>query len=456
MADIQTINPSTGEVTHTFPLMSETDVEEIINHSNKAYSKWKNLSFRDRAVPMLKVADILLNNKEEYAKIMANEMGKPVTAGIAEIEKCAWVCKYYAEKAESYLRDQVIQTDYSKSFVTYQPLGVIFAIMPWNFPFWQVFRFAAPTLMAGNTAILKHAPITTTSALEIEKIMTEAGFPDDVFRSVVVDNNGASKIINHKHIAGVSLTGSQRAGREVGAEAAGALKKVILELGGSDPYLIFKDADLELAAETCAEYRMKNTGQVCIAAKRIIVEEEVYDDFLKLFKEKIASFVMGDPMDKTTNFGPMAREDLRNEVHRQVQASIEQGATLVTGGKIPDQPGFYYPATLLTDVHKGITAFDEEVFGPVACIIKVRNEAEAIQVANDTSYGLGAAVFTKDIARGELIAATMLESGACAVNTGVSSDPRLPFGGIKGSGYGRELAAEGIHSFTNIKTVTIK
>lgn len=452
---ITTINPATAEVLATYQEMPQAEAYGIIEKTQSAYLQWRRKSFAERAVLMNKLAALLRENKQRYAELIAKEMGKPLLAGMAEIEKCAWVCEHYAEHAEQYLAVRNIATQMQKSYVTYQPLGLVFAIMPWNFPFWQVFRFAAPCLMAGNGALLKHAPISTGTALAIEDLFQQAGFPHDIFRSLIVDNDVAAKVIEHPDVIAVTLTGSERAGRVVGAHAATALKKIVLELGGSDPYIILEDADLALAAEQCVKSRMNNTGQVCIAAKRIIAIDSVADELLERIKTQLATLVSGDPLQQGVTFGPMARRDLRDEVHAQVQASIAKGAKLLLGGKIPDQAGFYYPPTLLTHVTKGMPAYDEEIFGPVICLLTAKDEAEAITMANDSQYGLGAAVFTQDIARGEAIAAEQIQAGSCFVNTLVLSDPRLPFGGIKQSGYGRELSSEGIREFVNAKTVAV-
>ncbi len=383
-------------------------------------------------------------------------MGKIIAQSNAEIDKCATLCQYFAKETGSLLQAKIIKTNYESSYVTYRPLGIVFAIEPWNFPLWQVFRFAVPNLMAGNAAILKHAPISTGTALAIEAIFKEASFPDNLFKTVIVDNEVAEKIIAHPKIAGVTLTGSDHTGRIIAKNAGENLKKVVLELGGNDAYVILKDADLEQAASTCVNTRMFVSGQVCISPKRLIVEEAIWDDFQQLVLEKTKAFSFGDPMQESSKIGPLAREDLRDTVDQQVRKSIANGAKLLLGGKIPEGPGFYYPPTLLTNVKKGQAAFDEEIFGPVVALIKAKDEDDAIALANDSPYGLGAAVFTKDIKKGEEIAATKLRAGTCCVNTNVSSDQRLPFGGIKNSGFGRELAPPGIYEFLNVKTVCIK
>jgi len=452
---IETINPATGKVIKTYTEMSDIEVNNIIDSTHAAFQTWREFDIAKRSTYMHNIANILRQRKHEYASLMAQEMGKPLKQGETEIDKCALVCDHYAEKTTEYLQPRMIPTEMQKSYVTYQPLGIIFAIMPWNFPFWQVFRFAAPTLMAGNAALLKHAPISTGTALAIESLFHESGFVDNLFRTLIISNDGASKVITHEKIAAVTLTGSTQAGKIVGAEAAKVLKKSVLELGGCDPYIILEDADLELTAEECTTSRMLNSGQSCIAAKRLIVVECIQDKFLELLKEKIKKYKIGNPLDDKINCGPLARKDIRDKVHEQVQKSIQKGAELITGGEVPHQDGFYYPPTILKDIKKGMPAYDDEIFGPVIAIIIANDEAEAINIANDTSYGLGAGIFTKNIERGERIA-EKIQAGSCAINTFVASDPRLPFGGIKNSGYGRELSAEGIHSFVNIKTITIK
>lgn len=453
---IQTINPANGDVVATYEELSRDQAFAVIDACQQAFLIHRKTSMAERADKMRKMAAVLRDNKRQYATLMANEMGKPITAGEAEIEKCAWVCEHYAEHAKEYLAPRNIKTEMHKSFVTYQPRGIVFAIMPWNFPFWQVFRFVAPSLMAGNAALLKHAPISTGTGLAIEDIVRKAGFHENLFRALVIDNDVAADVIKHPDVTAVTLTGSERAGQIVGAEAAGALKKVVLELGGSDPYVILEDADLEKAAEACVVSRMSNTGQVCIAAKRIIAVDKIREPLKKIIMEKLERYQMGDPLDENTNFGPMAREDLRAEVHKQVEASIASGAKCELGGEIPQRPGNYYPPTVLTQVKRGTPAYQQEIFGPVVVFIDAKDEQEAIEIANDTPYGLGAAVFTEDLVKGERIATEQLHAGACFVNAFVGSDPRLPFGGIKNSGYGRELSAEGIREFVNTKTVAVQ
>jgi succinate-semialdehyde dehydrogenase/glutarate-semialdehyde dehydrogenase len=382
-------------------------------------------------------------------------MGKPLKQGVAEIEKCAAVCTYYADNAQSFLKKQLIETDASKSYIRFQPIGVVLAIMPWNFPFWQVFRFLAPALAAGNCGVLKHASNVPGCAVAIEDMVKAAGFPPDVFKTLLVASSEVEHIIAHKHIKAVTLTGSNAAGSKVAQKAGELIKKTVMELGGSDAYVVLADADLELAAQTCVNSRLINGGQSCIAAKRFIVVKAIEKEFTRLFLQKMQAKTMGNPLQDGIDVGPQARVDLRDELHQQVEKSIAKGAKCILGGQVPRGRGAFYPPTILTNVKKGMPAFDEEMFGPVAAIISAKDERHAIELANDSVFGLGAAVFTKDKKRGEQIAATGLEAGSCFVNSLVKSDPRLPFGGIKQSGYGRELGMFGIHEFVNIKTVFV-
>lgn len=452
---IQTINPATEEIIQIYEEMNFPFVETILNKMHSAQKNWRDFSVKKRAENLMRVAHRLKTNKADYAKIITTEMGKPILSAIAEIEKCQWVCEYYATQAENFLQDKVIQTNLTKSYITYKPLGIIFAIMPWNYPFWQVFRFAAPNLMAGNTCLLNHAPISTGTGFVIEKLFQEVCEIENIFRTIIVDHAVSKKVMENNLICGVTLTGSERAGHIVGAQSGAALKKVVLELGGNDPYIILDDANLEIAADNIVKSRINNSGQVCIAAKRIIADQNIHDALLSKILEKIKSIRMGDPLNQSNHMGPIARKDLRETVDLQVQLSIQKGATLICGGKIPNQIGFYYPPTVLTHVRPGMPAFDDEIFGPVIAMIKVENEKEAIQLANQTRFGLAGAVFTENLARGEKIARDEVNSGTCYVNGLVSSDPRLPFGGIQSSGYGRELGAEGIYAFTNIKTIGV-
>ena len=453
---LKSINPATGEIIQSYEIYSEKGVEKIINAVDKSWQQWRSTSFLHRSQAMQNLSSLLKSDKEDLARLMALEMGKVVKEGISEIEKCAWVCDYYAQNAEHFLENDQITTEASRSYVSYQPLGTILAVMPWNFPFWQVFRFLAPTLMAGNTAVLKHASNVPGCAMAIEELVREAGFPENVFRTLLIGSNQVVNVIQHKAVKGVSLTGSTPVGKSVAAIAGGILKKCVLELGGSDPYLILKDADLERAAKVCATSRLLNAGQSCIAAKRFIVVDEVYSEFLERFTHRMNQAFFGDPTDPEVTMGPLAREDLRNELHRQVVTSVKKGAEIILGGEIPNRKGAFYPPTILENINPGMPAYDEELFGPVAAVIRVKDEDEAIRVANDTEFGLGAAVFTGNLQKGEMIAETQLEAGCCFVNDFVKSDPRLPFGGTKESGFGRELSIHGIKEFMNIKTVVVR
>lgn len=450
---MKTINPASGEFIEEYDQMDDDALDAIAQDAVTAQEKWRRNSFYERSLLMQRIAELLEENKEKYAKLMAREMGKPLAQGKSEIEKCAWVCNYYADNTKDFLGEEAIKSDGSKSYVTFNALGTVLAIMPWNFPFWQLFRFGAPALMAGNAVILKHAPNVTGCALAIEDLMHEAGIPDDLFRTVIADVDQTQSLIKNPNIAAVTLTGSTRAGKAVASTAGSVLKKTVLELGGSDPYLILDDADIEKAAEICVTSRLINSGQSCVAAKRLIAVEDIYDEFIEAVFHMMNEKKVGDPFNSATDIGPMAREDLRDELHDQVQESVAKGAECILGGSVPSRKGFYYPPTILTEISKGMPAYEEELFGPVASVIKVKDTREAIDIANDSDYGLGAAVFSEDLQRAEEIAAYELEAGCCFVNSYVKSDPRLPFGGIKESGYGRELSHFGIKEFVNVKTV---
>ncbi|HKI93925.1 MAG TPA: NAD-dependent succinate-semialdehyde dehydrogenase [Gemmatimonadales bacterium] len=457
---IRTINPATGDLFEEYPSHTDREVDEIVRRAEAAFGSWRRLSFADRAQPMRRAADILRQRKQEIGELMAREMGKPVTQGIAEAEKCAWVCEYYADHAEEFLASQAVETDASTSYVAFRPLGIVLAIMPWNYPFWQVFRFAAPGLMAGNAGLLKHAPNVTGCAMAIEKIFTDAGFPAGLFSALrfTAEETGrrTAQLIANPTIRAVTLTGSVRAGKAVAAAAGAHLKKTVLELGGSDPYVVLEDADLTEAVATCVTSRLLNSGQSCIAAKRFVVVDAVRDRFVRMLVEEMGTKKMGDPFAADTDLGPQARLDLRENLHRQVTESVAEGATLLLGGKLPDGPGAFYPPTVLAEVKPGMPAYEEELFGPVAAVLSAKDTADAVRIANDTSFGLGAAVFTSDVQAGERIAAEELEAGCCFVNAFVKSDPRLPFGGIRASGYGRELGVFGIREFVNVKTVYVR
>jgi succinate-semialdehyde dehydrogenase/glutarate-semialdehyde dehydrogenase len=450
------INPTTGYPLKKYEEIAPDEVAHRLEQVHRAFQAWRRTRFAERASLMKAASRILTENQNAYARIMALEMGKPVQSGRAEIEKCAWVCEFYAEHAEQMLKSQIVQTDAYKSYVAYNPLGVILAIMPWNYPFWQVFRHVAPGLMTGNGVVLKHASNVPGCAVAIKDVFKKAGFPDHLFQNFLISSREVERLIQHPAVSAVTLTGSKPAGQAVAAQAGKMLKKTVLELGGSDPYIILEDADLEKSVDTCVASRLLNSGQSCIAAKRFVVVEDVREQFIEMFVENMRSKRMGDPLDETVDIGPQARTDLRDDLHRQVIQSIEMGATCLVGGEIPEDRGAFYPATVLSKVAKGMPAYDEETFGPVAAIIGVKNEKQALQVANDSAFGLGAAVFTRDRDRGERIAANELEAGNCFVNAFVKSDPRLPFGGIKQSGYGRELSHYGLKEFVNVKTVYVQ
>src|SRR5437868_24014 len=451
---VASINPTTGEALETFAETTPAALERVLDQALTAYQSWRRCSYGQRAQAMREAGRLLRERKSQHARTMALEMGKPLPQGEAEAEKCAWACDYYAEHAERFLAEEPRQTDASKAWVRFDPIGPVLAIMPWNFPFWQVFRFAAPALMAGNAGLLKHAPNVSRCALEIEAVFRDAGLPDGLFRSVFLSNEAAAGAIADLRVRAVTLTGSDRAGSQVAERAGRHLKKTVLELGGSDPFIVLEDADLARAANVAAEARLQNSGQSCIAAKRFIVADRVAGQFTERLTAEMASRRVGDPLDPATAVGPQARLDLRANLHRQVEESVRRGAQLVLGGRLPDGPGAFYPPTVLTAVRPGTPAFDEETFGPVAAVMVARDDADAVRIANASVYGLGASVWTADPARGERIARE-LEAGSVFVNGLVKSDPRLPFGGVKRSGYGRELSEYGLREFVNIKTVWV-
>jgi len=452
---LTSLNPATDETLREYPETSREEVAATLAAARAAFEPWRRTSFAERAAPLRRAGVLLRERREVLARLMTLEMGKPLAQGRAEADKCAWVCDHYAQGAEGFLAPEDVTTDARRSYVAFEPLGVVLAVMPWNFPLWQVFRFAAPALMAGNTGILKHASNVSGCALALEKVLHDAGLPPGVFRALLVGSPRVGELIEAPEIAAVTLTGSTPAGRAVAEKAGACLKKVVLELGGSDPYVILEDADLEEAAETCATARLVNGGQSCIAAKRFVVVEGVLEPFVGRLVERMGARRVGDPFDEGTDVGPMARRDLRDDLHRQVRTSLERGAHVRLGCEIPEGPGAFYPPSVLTDVTPGMPAYGEELFGPVAAVVAARDEADALRIANDTAFGLGAAVFTRDLARGERIAREDLDAGACFVNALVRSDPRLPFGGVKESGYGRELGVFGIREFVNVKTVYV-
>jgi len=452
---IATINPATGEVIKQFTPLSDAQIEEKLQRAAGTFHTYRTTSFSERASKMTKAAEILEREKESFGRLMTTEMGKPLRAAIDEAAKCATACRYYAENAERFLADEVIETTATRSYIRYQPLGPVLAVMPWNFPFWQVFRFVAPALMAGNVGLLKHASNVPQCALAIEDIIHRAGFPEGVFQTLLIGSAKVDQILNDPRVVAATLTGSEEAGAQVGAGAAKRIKKVVLELGGSDPFIVMPSANLDVAAETAVKARVINNGQSCIAAKRFIVAESVADAFERKFVSRMQALKVGDPFDASTELGPLATADAVSSLQADVEKTIAAGAVLLTGGKPLDRPGNYYAPTVLTDVPKNSPAYREELFGPVACIFRAKNLDEAIRISNDTRFGLGASAWTSDPAERERFI-NEIEAGMVFINKMVASDPRLPFGGVKHSGYGRELGPYGIREFTNVKTVWIQ
>ncbi|PIT99415.1 MAG: succinate-semialdehyde dehydrogenase [Bdellovibrionales bacterium CG10_big_fil_rev_8_21_14_0_10_45_34] len=451
MPSVTTVNPANGNAISKYELQPFTQISERISLGHKAHLEWRVLGFSERAMMLKKVSLVLQQKKESLSRLMSLEMGKPISQAYLEIEKCAWVCDHYAENAEEYLTAEIVTEPNLNAEVVCQPLGVVFAVMPWNFPFWQVFRFAAPALMAGNVGLLKHSSNTTGCALEIEKVFLTAGLPEGIFQTVVCDHQVTEQIIAHPLVRAVTLTGSSEAGQKIAAIAGKYLKKSVLELGGSDPYIVLKDANIDDAVKACVKSRLINTGQSCIAAKRFIVEAPIYEKFTKEVVEEMSRKKVGAPLDDL-DLGPMARVDLRDELHKQVIRSVQEGAKLLLGGTLPEMPGAYYMPTVLSDVLPEHTCFREELFGPVAAIVRAQDASHAVELANTSEFGLGAAVFTESRTAAHKIA-LKIDSGCVFINDFVKSDPRLPFGGIKSSGYGRELSHYGIKEFCNIKTI---
>lgn len=451
------VNPATGETLGEYGEIGWSDVQSAIEAAHAAHTAWRRTSFGHRSEHMRRAAAILRDRTDRYAELMAREMGKPVVQGRAEVEKCAWVCDYYADEAAGHLASVPVDAPDTgaKTYIAYEPIGIVLAVMPWNYPFWQVFRFATPNLMGGNAGLLKHASNVPGCALAIEEVFRDAGFPEGLFRSLLIGHDVAEKVIEHPLVRAVTLTGSVTAGKAIAAKAGSLVKKTVLELGGSDAYLVLEDADLDLTVEACVTGRLVNSGQSCIAAKRFVVVRPLKEEFERRMVERMRAARTGDPMDEETEVGPQAREDLREGLQEQVTDSVAAGARCLLGGRIPDGPGAFYPPTVLTDVKPGMRAYEEELFGPVASIIEAENEADGIRIVNDTVFGLGAAVFTEDRERGERIAREDLDAGACFVNAFVRSDPRLPFGGVKESGHGRELSPLGIREFMNAKAVWV-
>ena len=453
---IQTVNPATGQPGKSYDEISLNDALAAAEAAHEAFLKWRRTSFAERSTIIHKAADILRARKDEFARLMTEEMGKTVTDGLAEVEKCAFHCDWFADNAEKYLAREPVEFDGEEAFVAYNPLGIVLAIMPWNFPFWQVIRAAAPALMAGNGMLLKHASNVPGCALAIEEVLHQAGVPRDLFRALLLPSREVEALIKDENVAAVTLTGSVAAGRSVATGAGSVLKKCVLELGGSDAYIVLEDADIEAAAKVAAAARMVNGGQSCIAGKRFIVVRSVLDRFERALVDAMRGFEMGDPTSESTKLGPMVSVKARDDIHRQVTESVDKGAKLLLGGNVPERTGAWYPATVLSKVRPGQPAHDEELFGPVAAIIAAADESDAIGIANASEFGLGSGVLTSDLDRGRRIAAEELEAGLSFVNDNVRSDPRAPFGGVKHSGYGRECSAFGIREFVNIKTVHVK
>jgi len=451
---MKSVNPANDQVISEYSEHTPEQVTKIIEQTHQAYLTWRDVSFEDRSKRMKQAANVLRANAEKYARLMSSEMGKILKESRGEIEKCAWVCDFYAENASSFLQDEMVETDAGKSFVSFNPLGVVLAVMPWNFPFWQVFRFAAPALMAGNTGLLKHASNVPGCALTIEEVFKEAGFPDHAFRTLMISSSQVDPVIRHPHVKAVTLTGSEPAGAHVASVAASEIKKAVLELGGSDPFIVLEDADIPACVLTASQARMLNAGQSCIAAKRFIVVESRVAEFEAQQAAIMSAMKVGDPLLEETQVGPLARMDLVDELDVQVQQSIKAGAKVITGGHKLPGPGNFYAPTVLSNVGEGMSVYSEETFGPVSAIIPVKDAEEAVAVANASEFGLGGSVWTRDVKKGEAIA-RRIESGAVFVNGMTKSDPRLPFGGVKKSGFGRELSHYGIKEFVNIKSIWI-
>lgn len=452
----ETVNPASGDVLEHYEAMDAAQLERVVARCQQAQQEWATRTLAERAVCMQAASAVLLEHRQRYARQMVLEMGKPLREAIAEIEKCALVCRYYADNAACFLAPQKIKTEANASTVYFNPIGVVLAVMPWNYPWWQVFRFAAPGLMAGNGALLKHAPSVFGCARMIEEAFSKTGFPQGLFASLLLDVEQTAAVIRDPRVAAVTVTASVAAGRAVAAAAGQALKKCVLELGGSDPFIVLEDADIDRAVEVGVTARYQNTGQSCIAAKRFILVESIRAEFEQKFVERVQKLRVGDPFAEDVELGPMSRRELRDGLHQQVQRSVAAGAKLLCGGVLPEGPGAYYPPTVLAGVRAGMAAWSEELFGPVATLIAVKDEDEAIAVANGTEFGLSASVWTRDLQRGERIAAEKVQSGACFVNAMSKSDPRMPFGGIKSSGYGRELAEFGIREFVNVHAVWVE
>ena len=455
---IVTINPATGEQIAEYPVMLAGDIDMLLRKAEGDFRRWRHTGMDERRACMKKAAELLRSQQDDHARLISLEMGKPLSQAVGEVNKCAWVCDYFADHAEEFLQPEESLIDGARGVVKFEPLGLVLGVMPWNFPYWQVFRFAAPSIMAGNGIVVKHAPNVTACSIAIETLFREAGFPEHLYSAIHIDIDEVDRLtgfmIDHPAIKAVSVTGSTAAGRAVASKAGRAIKRSVLELGGSDPYIVLDDAEIVQAVNHCAAGRLLNAGQSCIAAKRFIVHSSVIEEFTRLLVQKMQSAVMGEPFSPGVEVGPIARADLRDLVHSQVERSVSAGAKLLCGGIVPEGPGCFYPPTVLAGVGRGMAAYEEEIFGPVASIIEVHDDDEAVAVANDSDYGLGSAVFSRNPDRA-LAIADMLETGSCFINAGVKSDPRMPFGGVKQSGYGRELSHHGIREFVNIKTLYI-
>lgn len=452
---IQSINPATGKLIKEYQALTSAQIEEKIGLADQTFQTYRKIPYQERGICMSQAAEILEKEADRLGRLMTIEMGKPVKAAVEEAKKCAWACRYYAENAEQFLKDEIVQTNATKSYIHYQPIGPVLAVMPWNFPFWQVFRFLAPALMAGNVGLLKHASNVPQCALEIEEIIKRAGFPEGAFQTLLIGSPQVEQVIADPRIKAVTLTGSTPAGSAVAQQAGSSIKKTVLELGGSDPFIVLPSANLEEASRTAVTARTINNGQSCIAAKRFIVHEKIYDEFEKRFIQGMQALKVGDPLDLSTQVGPLATQDIRKILEEQVDKSVEMGAQVLTGGKRVQGQGFFYQPTILANIPEDSPAYREEVFGPVALLFKVSDIGEAIQLANDTDFGLGSSAWTNDPTEQSLLVEA-IDAGMVFINGMVASDPRLPFGGVKQSGYGRELSEFGIREFTNIKTVWVK